>query len=86
MKKQFLSAIFIFIAEFITAADPTRCECGAHATGITTYTVNGKGCCDGNPISEGVIYTYTLNQGVWQLSGTTCISGSQTQKRCFVEA
>lgn len=85
MKKLLLSITFIAFTGLAEAADPTRCECGAHASGITAYTVTGSGCCDGSPEPDAWIHHYELNQGAWSYTGSTSISGAQAQKRCCGE-
>ncbi len=64
-------------------ADPKHCECGEHATGITTYSVDGTDCCHDAPLSVGFYYTYTNEGGdVWSVNTTTTITGTAAQSTC----
>lgn len=77
--------LFISVSSF--CAETTSCECGEHSTKITAYTVEGvdADCCRA-PIAPGSVgfeYTYSLQtNGVWQLTGTTQISGATAQDNC----
>ena len=81
--------IYLFIfGLLILSVNPlgaaVNCECGSHATGIVTYTVNGPGCCT-SAIAAGTVghvYSYEQNEGGWSLSGTTQITGEKAQEKC----
>ena len=82
-----LIILFIFGALMLPLSPlmaAVNCECGSHATGITTYTVNGPGCCTSS-IAAGSVghqYSYEQNEGGWSLTGTTQISGERAQGIC----
>jgi len=60
-----------------------NCECGTHATGITTYTVSGSDCCSSATQGSGIEYTYTQqDNGVWEVSTTKIIEASVAQSNC----
>lgn len=60
------------------------CECGEHATGITTYTVLGDDCCTSPVDREGVgwFHEYENQGGVWKLVSTTELDAAQAQQKC----
>ncbi|MCC7506413.1 MAG: hypothetical protein IT259_13990 [Saprospiraceae bacterium] len=84
-KKKLLSVVLLLIllfSAFSTYAEK-QCECGDHATGITAYSVNGDDCCRSTPGANGFEYTYEQQlNGVWELTGTTLISGATAQGNC----
>jgi len=60
-----------------------NCECGSHSEGITTYNVVGGDCCASIPGPTGYIHSYEQQEnGVWEHTGSTIISGSSAQDHC----
>lgn len=83
MKKPILYVLVLSLSTPLMGANK-NCECGEHSTGITTYTVNGDGCCS-SPIANhtiGMHYTYIMNEGQWEVSGSTQMTGAQAQRDC----
>ncbi len=63
----------------------TNCECGSHATGITTYTVTGvAGCCTGRVLDGSVGWDneYEWNEGAWELVNQTQLTAQGAQDKC----
>jgi len=60
-----------------------NCECGSHSEGIVAYSVNGSKCCHSAPNPTGYVHNYVQNDdGVWEHTGSTLISGGVAQSRC----
>ena len=59
----------------------TQCECGEHATGITTYTVSGDDCCTSPvaPDTVGWFHEYANQGDAWKLVSTTKLDASEAQ-------
>lgn len=81
--KILLIASILQVGFLQVASSAIRCECGTHATAITSYLVTGDDCCLSVPYALADEYTYTLQpNGVWQHTGTTVITGSSAQSTC----
>ncbi len=50
--------LILFLSHTFTVFAAKNCECGEHATGITTYTTGGDDCCKDTPGANGMQYTY----------------------------
>jgi len=62
----------------------TNCECGEHATGITTYIVDGALCCS-SPVLHGSVgyeYGYSWCDGAWAVTSTTQITAQAAKDKC----
>lgn len=59
-----------------------RCECGTHTFGIYAYNTNGEGCCSSVATAVAYIHYYELNEGVWENTGSTQITGTEAQNHC----
>lgn len=81
--KTFICVCILCTGMLQIAHSATRCECGTHATGITAYSVNGPSCCLSVADAAAFEYTYTQQEGgVWEVTGTTSITGSAAQATC----
>ena len=79
-EKRLLLFLMIYFSTIAFAA--VNCECGTHATGITTYNTSGDSCCDDTPGPYGNYNEYVQNDGVWALHKQTLITGQQAQDNC----
>ncbi len=81
--KKFVFLFLMLITHSLALYADVNCECGEHATGITAYSTTGDDCCKGTPGTNGAFHTYTQqSNGVWQLTGTTIITGTSAQNTC----
>lgn len=86
MKKRFFSTLVSLVLVISVPAnllsETTKCECGEHATGITTYNVDGPSCCLSSTVGVGFFYTYRYDDGAWQVATTTQLTGTTAQTNC----
>lgn len=81
MKKTLLILSTLFIS--ISLFSRTKCNCGTHEDGITTYWVYGEDCCNGGPSQHAFFIKYIRNDdGGWDISSSTIISGIDAQDTC----
>ncbi|GEM_PF-1088921 len=75
--------LILFLSHTFTVFAAKNCECGEHATGITTYTTGGDDCCKDTPGANGMQYTYAQQgNGVWEETGSTVVTGTAAQNAC----
>lgn len=82
--KLILFVLFLFLVPTQIMFAYSYCECGEHATGITSYTVDGDDCCT-SPVADqsvGFFREYENQGGVWKLVNTTELVATQAQQNC----
>ncbi len=85
MKKSIFSVSLIAVLSLpVSDVLAAACECGTHATGITTWNVgNNEGCCSGTAGAVAFTNTYAADEdGTWQLINIETITGAQAQALC----
>ena len=82
LMKKVILLVFFLLSSFQFYAKK-NCECGTHATGITTWSVEGEDCCTSTANPGGMQYTYyEQHPGIWVVNSTTPVTGSSAQNSC----
>jgi len=75
--------LLLFLSPSFRVFAAANCECGEHATGITTYNVSGEDCCASTPGAVAFDNEYEQQTGgAWKLVRQTQITGTAAQSSC----
>lgn len=75
--------LILFLSHSFSVFAEKNCECGEHATGITTYSISGSDCCNDAPGQNGMQYTYAQQaNGTWEVTSSTVVTGTAAQNHC----
>lgn len=79
--KFLLLTILVFAINF--KLDAKSCSCGTYENGQYDYTVDdGTGCCTGRVHQKAYLTKFVYDEGAWEVSSVTEVTGSTAQNRC----